>query len=89
MNKIQKFIEENNLDFSGSRSELNGNCVILAGYALHIGFEEYGAVLDAFDPEDTLGSELNDEFERVFEYANKKMYGAWWESEKAKKMYKF
>ena len=38
--KVEKFIKDNGLDFSGDGSELNSNCVILIGYMLYIGIEE-------------------------------------------------
>ena len=60
MNKIQKFIKDNGLDFSGSGSDLNGACVILAGYALYENGDKNDFVRIAFEENGfTELSELN------------------------------
>lgn len=83
---IKKFIEDNGLDFTGSGSELNGNCVILAGYALYIGLTK-----DKFEEEINghipLTSDSENELLRVFNYAESKNYGAVWNTETYKKKY--
>ena len=68
---IKKFIEDNNLDFTGSGSELNGNCVILAGYALHKGliWEDLEDIINT-----EFSSEASHEFDRVFTFAENKNY---------------
>lgn len=92
-NIIEKFIRLNGLDFSGSGSELNGNCVILAGYAHYLGFDTYDKLADelySFDPDDEIiPTSCSDELERVFEYAVRNNYGKWWHSEESKKTYVF
>lgn len=86
MSKIQKFIEENELDFSGSGSDLNGNCVSLAGYALHLDltFEELKEEMTEEQLEN-----CSDELDRVFEFAEDHNYGEWWKTDDAKEKYKF
>jgi len=85
--KIKDFITNNRLDFSGSGSDLNGNCVILCGYLLHIEKD----IKDLLVTEVFINfpSEVDDELYRVFEFAEANNYGAWWKSPEAKKMYKF
>ncbi len=78
---IEKFIKDNNLDFSETGSGLNSACTILSGYALYIGAEEAGAI------KKVLPEASHKEFDRVFEYANYNNYGDYWTSEEAKKMY--
>lgn len=88
MSKIQKFIEENELDFSGSGSDLNGNCVSLAGYALHRGlsFEDLKILMT---PEQRSNLDAITELERVFNFAESHNYGDWWKTPEAKEQYKF
>lgn len=83
MNKIQKFIKSNKLDFTGSGSDLNGACVVLAGYALYLYDDD-----DDFDrlKEDieankvySLSHEAEVELERVFDYAYQNNYFMWWQ----------
>jgi hypothetical protein len=91
--KIEKFIENNSLDFSGTGSDLNGNCVILAGYACYIGVNntrEFEDILDIFDLRgDIIDSDAWDKLKDVFNYAHDNNYGEWWTKESAKTMYKF
>ena len=87
---IEKFIKDNDLDFTSSDSSLNGNCVVLAGYALHMRlfyFSLLKELLPITGPKMT--PEAWKELERVFDYADKMAYGDWWKSNEAKKMYKF
>ena len=88
LNKIQKFIEENGLDFSGSGSDLNSNCVTLSGYALHRGlsFEDLKILMT---PEQRSNLDAITELERVFNFAESHNYGEWWKSDEAKAEYKF
>ena len=91
--KIKKFIEDNNLDFTSEGSGLNSNCVILAGYGLYLGIESYSElsdILDTIDPDQELiPASADTELNRVFDYANKNMYGNWWKNEEAHTIYKF
>lgn len=86
LNKIEQFIKDNDLDFSGSGSDLNGNCVVLAGYALYLEIYNYNDLLDKLNK-----TEIYDdtELERVFNYTYNENYGDWWHTEEAKKKYKF
>lgn len=86
--KIQKFIVDNKLDFTGTGSSLNGNCVILAGYADYLEYEDYRGVLEDTGM-DTISSELENEFMRVFDYAYMNNYRNFWHTPKAKLQYTF
>lgn len=83
---IKKFIEDNGLDFTGSGSELNGNCVILAGFALYKGLDadKFNEEINEYIP---LTAEVEDELNRAFDFAIKKNYGKAWETEAYKKKY--
>jgi hypothetical protein len=83
---IKKFIEDNGLDFTGSGSELNGNCVILAGFALYKGLTKYDFE-EEINEHIPLTSEVENELMIVFNYAKKKNYGKAWETEDYKKKY--
>jgi len=84
---VKEFIKNNGLDFSGSGSDLNGNCVILAGFICHIVLEHpHGYKLI-----ESLGfsREANQELLRVFDFAYDNNYGDFWETPEAKEKYKF
>jgi len=85
LNKIQEFIKNNGLDFTGSGSDLNSNFCSLSGYALHLGL-----TLDELKEKMT-DEQLDevDELDRVFDFAESHNYGAWWTSDDAKEQYKF
>ena len=85
--QIKDFIANNKLDFSGEGSDLNGNCVILCGYLLHI--EEDIEDFLAAEGFDDFHSDVDLELRRVMNYAADNDYGDWWKSKEAKKMYKF
>ena len=84
-NKIKKFVKDNNLDFTGTGSELNGNCVILAGWADHMGISNADSILDVID----ISDEGVEEFQKVFEYALRNNYGTAWSTKAYEKMYKY
>jgi hypothetical protein len=85
MNKIEKFIKENNLDFTGSGSDLNSNCCVISGYALYLelSFNELRGQMEG------MASENWDELRRVFDYAEGANYGEFWTKEEAKSQYVF
>jgi len=90
--KIVKFIKENKLDLTaGAGSDLNSACVILAGYALHLGIVDE-LTLNKY-VEESLGGgtpyTYDEEIHKVFEFAKNNNYGGWWAFAEAKKMYKF
>lgn len=87
MTKIEKFIVDNDLDFESTDSGLNANCVVLAGYALHLGIDDFETEL--LPEVEGLNNDALLELERVFNYARVNNYGAWWESPMAKRMYTF
>lgn len=88
LNKIEQFIKDNNLDFVGSGSDLNANCVVLAGYACYLGFSNIVDIFNSFINY-KITSEAKDELDRVFEYAVNNNYKSYWTTEEAKKKYKF
>ena len=91
LTKTKKFIEENGLDFTGSRSELNGNCVILAGFICY--------VLELNDMIRTDGEALikrlpisitaQSYLEDIFTYVWYKEYEEFWKTAEAKEKYIF
>lgn len=87
-NRIIKFIKDNDLDFSSTDSGLNSNCVILSGYALHLdidNIDELAKELKGLG----LSWETYVELDRVYSFAKANNYGKYWESDLAKKTYKF
>lgn len=93
MNKLQQFIVDNNIDLSGTGSELNGNCVILAGFALHLNenTHDFEQVVEDIEEGEhfTLSNEAKVELERVFDFAYVKNYFKFWQSPEAKEQYVF
>jgi hypothetical protein len=87
MTKIKQFIVDNDLDFESTDSGLNANCVVLAGYALHLGMDDFEEEL--LPEVSDFSDEALEELERVFDYARVNNYGAWWSRSVAKKMYTF
>ena len=90
--KIVKFIADNKLDLTiGAGSGLNSACVILAGYALHLGIDEVDTLNEYVEEslEGPTSYDYDEEMNKVFEYAYNNNYGGWWTSAEAKKMYKF
>ncbi len=87
MTKIEQFIVDNDLDFESTDSGLNANCVVLAGYALHLGLEDFETEL--LPEVEDFNNDALIELERVHDYAAVNNYGAWWTSPMAKRMYKF
>ena len=93
MNKIQQFIIDNKIDLSGTGSELNGNCVILAGLALHLNGDanDFPQVVKDIEEDGkfTLNSTAAGELERVFDYAYSNNYYKFWDKPEAKEQYVF
>lgn len=89
MKEILKFVKDNNLDFDLEGSALNGNCVILAGFACYMDKDDSQEIIDAIKEVNSTSDAFDAEFERVFDYANTNSYGAWWKLPQAKKLYKF
>jgi hypothetical protein len=91
--KLKEFIIKNELQFTEGRR--NSDCVVLAGFALFLGIKkgpmeilDIVGEIDSF-PDSVFTAELNEEFERVLDFAVANDYGAWWASEDAKKLYIF
>ena len=86
--RLTRFISDNTLSFGGEGSDLNSNCVILSGFALHCGVDDWFDLVEAIPgviPNPTAMSEL----ERVYKYAKSNNYGKYWESDEAELMYTF
>ena len=82
--KLKQFIKENNLEFnSGSGGDVN--ILALCGYACYIEADGY----DCFEATNSKDLELELEINRVYLYASKNNYAKWWNSETAKKQWKF
>ena len=92
---IEQFIEDNKIVTGGANSGLNGAFVILSGFALHKGIEledlheSIDAVMFKNEACHPMVENEIEELERVYEYAAKNNYAAFWKTEKAKKQYKF
>lgn len=89
--RIKLFIEENNLDFTGSGSDLNGPCVILAGYCLYINgdIEAWKDGYTFLEKDLGFSIEAINEFKRVYDFAYNADYYKFWEKEDAHTIYKF
>lgn len=83
--KVKKFIKENELDFNSTDSGLNSNCTILSGYLLHLNFTSLSKDIKKLMPNSIALKELA----RVFKYAKANNYGAYWSGKHAKSMYHF
>lgn len=84
---VKKFITDNGLDFSGSGSDLNGNCVILAGFICYVTIGSSGGRRVVFGLD--LPSEAEEELLRVFDYAYNNDYSTFWDTPEAREKYKF
>lgn len=91
--RLKKFVVDNGLQFTEGRR--NSDCVVLAGFALFLDIDKSSdeildivAEIDSF-PDSVFTAELNEEFERVLDYAEYNNYGDWWNRKAAKKQYKF
>ncbi len=84
---LEQFIKDNNIDLTQTGSNLNGQCVVLSGFALYLGmdFNDVDNVVKEMFPE----ASYFDELERVFNYADSHNYSSYWKTDQAKQMYKF
>jgi hypothetical protein len=91
MNKIQKFIKNNNLSLDGSSSNLNSTCCIIAGYALYESADtnNFEKLLQDIKEDDLhdLTLEFEIELERVYDFAYRSNYYMWWEQDDNRKKY--
>lgn len=86
--KIRDFIKNNKLAFTVGRR--NSDSTILAGYALHLGY-------DSTDEDALLkiirgvckGTRPEEEFSKVLAFAYENHYEKFWTTSRAKKQYKF
>ena len=91
--QVNKFIKENDLDFSGEGSELNGNCTILAGFICYLAYRNILSFSDSINIINSsllkFSKETIEELERVFTYAWRNNYEHFWETKEATIQYKF
>lgn len=90
---VEKFIEDNKLDFSGSGSELNGNCVTLAGFICYVldsdpKLNTTTTGIDIIDELD-IDADANLELNRVFAFAWSNSYERFWKTSAAEAQYTF
>lgn len=79
--KLEKFIKNNKLEFVEGRR--NNDITILSGFACYIDATEEELKKAIKIPS------LDEEIERVFDYAKENDYGEWWTEDAAKIEYKF
>lgn len=89
---IQKFIRANRLSFKEGRR--NSDSVIVAGYALYVYGEGYSTSCTDTEVYEIIKSvrkdlDFEEEFDKVFNYAELNGYGNYWYSAAAKSLYKF
>ena len=84
---VKKFIEDNNLYFTGIGSDLNGECVVLAGFCCYKELDNQAAEEIFNDLYHSTDAQL--EFSRVMNYAIENSYGLWWRVAASHRMYKF
>lgn len=82
--KLKYFINNNNIDLTGTGSNFNGNAVNLIGYSLYIGVLNYSTI-------DTILSNFgvypSEDMEDTFDFAQRKNYGDWWKNENNRKKF--
>lgn len=80
--QLEQFKKDNNLEFhSGSGGD--NNILALCGYATYINASLEDCIKVANN------KDCDDEIKRIYEYAKKNNYAAFWSTEKAKFQYKF
>lgn len=92
MKRIKNFIKDNNLDFTGSGSDLNSNCVILAGFTLWVNGDngDSDGLIEYLDTECgiRLTDDVANELRRVYDFAYVSNYAEWWTNEANRFQYK-
>lgn len=91
-NRVEKFIADNDLDFSGNGSGLNGNCTILAGFICYVQADAFMEDKDSgYEIIDNLHLplEANKELTRVYDHAWLNNYDTYWSTEEARDTYTF
>ena len=89
-NKLVKFIKDNHLNFEGTGgSDLNSDCVIISGFALHCGASESDIKRAIWEAKGNKKRNFIDELERVYEFAERNSYGDNWNTSEYRRMYKF
>ena len=72
---LKDFIKHNSLTFEKGRR--NTDLVVLCGYSLHTGAEKEALEM-VLENQFKVDPEVKEEFNRVYDYANKNNYGDWW-----------
>lgn len=85
--KLVKFIKDNNLKFTEGRR--NSDCVIISGYALHLGVNDPNVIEKAIEFALDNTDDYYEELCRVLDYAQDHNYQEFWKKEEAKKLYKY
>ena len=87
--KLKQFLTDNRISFDFG--ERNSASTVVAGFALHIGFDEGEKedILDIIERNCVCDPDWDDEFERIFKFAARNNYGEWWKSKTAKNTYTF
>lgn len=92
LEKVKKFIKDNEIDLSGEGSDLNGACTALAGFICHVVSESepvHSLVGREIINELSIPYEAHSELRRVFEYAWDNNYENFWVTEQAREEYIF
>ena len=88
--RLVKFIKDNYLSFEGvGGSDLNSDCVVISGFALHIGAGESDIKRAIYEAKGTKKRNFIEELERVYTFAENNNYGYNWTTPEYKRMYKF
>lgn len=89
MKEIKTFLKENNINFKGSGSSLNSDCVVLSGFALHSDIDDVTELYPFVEELPDYNTDYQTELNRVFDYAKDNNYGAYWSCAEAEASYKF
>lgn len=84
MTRIQKFVEDNNIEMDGIGSEANSNYCILAGYICYID----ASLEEITEYTKTLTRTIELDFDKVLTNAKKRNYGLWWEKASNRRKFK-
>lgn len=86
MSKIREFIEKNDLSFEeGSR---NSTCIIIMGYAQHLGLSKE-ELEEELKEEIEADGVIQDEIDERWGYCERNNYKKYWKTKEAKKDWSF
>ena len=88
---VKKFIDNNDIDLSGTGSSLNGNCTVLAGFICYVVEKNKQTYYDGnyLIHNLKLTSDVETELYRVYDYAYRNNYEKFWKTSEAKTQYTF